>query len=115
MISTDMVDPDGPGPMVPLTGVSPGARLYAVGDNGSGPDFDPESALAAQHLASLAGVDVRATNMSFGNPLVGMNTLNGDQLLTLFVDWSARAHDILYVVAGNEGTMIPVPTDNFTG
>jgi hypothetical protein len=53
--------------------------------------------------------------MSFGNPLVGMNTLNGDQLLTLFVDWSARAHDILYVVAGNEGTMIPVPTDNFTG
>jgi len=54
--------------------------------------------------------------MSFANPLVGGNTLNGNQLLSLFVDWSAADHDILYVVAGNEiGEANAVPTDHFNG
>ncbi len=105
MISTDAM----------LMGVAPGASLFAIGDNGTAPDFDPESAISAQHLTTLPFVLIRAINMSFGNPLVGGHVLDGDQLLTQFVDWSARDDDILYVIAGNEGTMIPIPTDNFNG
>jgi hypothetical protein len=98
-----------------LEGVAPEALLYASADNGMDPDFDPASALSAQHVAVQNGGDVWATNMSFGNPIFGMNILDGNSLLTQFVDWSAREHEMLYVVAGNEGTMIPVPTDTFNG
>ncbi len=118
MVSTDTTDPDGPGPMVALTGVATGANLYSIGDNGAGPDFDPESAISTQHIAIIPGANVRTINMSFGNPLVGGHILDGNQLLTQFIDWSATQpqQDILYVVAGNEGTGgIPVPTDNFNG
>ncbi|MGK7883405.1 MAG: S8 family serine peptidase [Crocosphaera sp.] len=96
-------------------GVAPGASLFSSADNATGPNFDPQSILAAQHIALQNGGDVRAINMSFGNPLVGGNTLNGNSLLTQFVDWSAQQHDTLYVVAGNEGGGIPVPTDNYNG
>jgi hypothetical protein len=99
-----------------LMGVSPNALLYSAGDNGTPPDVDPESAVTTQHVISQPFTLMRAVNMSFGNPLVGANILNGDQLLTQFVDWSARINDILYVVAGNEGTGgIPIPTDNYNG
>ncbi|MGK7914238.1 MAG: S8 family serine peptidase, partial [Prochloraceae cyanobacterium] len=37
-------------------------------------------------------------------------------LLTECIDWSARVHNVLYVVAGNQGKGgIPIPTDNFNG
>jgi Subtilase family len=95
------------------TSVAPGASLFASADAGVGPNFDPASALAAQQVA-LQGA--RAINMSFGNPLFGGNTLNGNSLLTQMVDWSGRTHNSLYVVAGNEGAGgIPVPSDNFNG
>lgn len=95
------------------TSVAPGASLYSSADNGVGPNFDPFSILAAQKVAQQG---VRAINMSFGNPLAGTNTLNGESLLTQFVDWSARVHNVLYVVAGNEGKGgIPVPSDNYNG
>jgi hypothetical protein len=97
-----------------LAGVAPDALLYASADNASAP-FDPESALTAQHIATQNGGDIRAINFSFGNPLAPGAALDGNSLLTQFVDWSASTHDTLYVVAGNEGTMIPVPTDNFNG
>jgi hypothetical protein len=95
--------------------VSPGAQLFSVGDNGTAADFDPETAVSTQHIIARPVVDIKAINMSFGNPIVAMHPLDGDQLLTQFVDWSAREHDILYLVAGNEGTMIPIPTDNYNG
>jgi subtilisin family serine protease len=54
--------------------------------------------------------------MSFGNPFDSTHTLNdGNQHLTQFVDWSAAAHDVLYVASGYEGNMNPVPKDNFNG
>jgi hypothetical protein len=106
MISTDPV----------YAGVSPGAGLVAVGYQPSGPNFDAEAASMAQLIATL-GSNIRATNFSFQNPLNG-NTLNGNPLLTAFVDWSASNHDILYVVSGrNDSTAATasVPTDNFNG
>ncbi len=54
--------------------------------------------------------------MNFGNPLEGGNTkFDGNSLLTQFVDWSAAEHDVLYIVAGNQGKMIPIPKDHFNG
>jgi Subtilase family len=36
--------------------------------------------------------------------------------LTQCIDWSARKHDTLYVIAGNQGRGgIPIPTDHFNG
>ncbi|MEX2308111.1 MAG: S8 family serine peptidase [Pirellulales bacterium] len=105
MISTDAT----------ATGVATGADLYAAGDNGTAPDFDPESAVTAQHLVSLPA-QIRAINMSFANPLVGSHIPNGNQLFTLFVDWSASEHDVLYVVSGNQaGETNVIPTDDFNG
>jgi len=97
-------------------GVAPGASLYSSADNGVAPNFDQTSAISAQYIATLNGGNVRAINMSFGNDLEGSNILDGNSLLTQFVDWSAAEHDVLYVIAGNEGTGgIAVPTDNFNG
>jgi subtilisin family serine protease len=42
--------------------------------------------------------------------------LDGNALLTQCIDWSERVHDVLYVIAGNQGGGgIPIPTDNFNG
>ena len=42
--------------------------------------------------------------------------LDGSTLLPAFIDWSARVHDTLYVVAGYEmGGSGPIPSDNFNG
>jgi hypothetical protein len=111
MISSDATDPNMD--MDTPHGVAINADVYASADDGTGPDFDPESAISAQHIASFGP---RAVNMSFANPLVDGHILNGNQLFTQFVDWSASQHNILYVVAGNQvGEMNSVPTDNYNG
>lgn len=102
-------------------GVAPEALLYSAA---VGPIEDrsaqPEECLASQHVALQNGGDVRAINFSFGEPL-GRDprpnaVLDGNALLTLCIDWSSRVHDVLYVVAGNQGGGgIPIPTDNFNG
>jgi hypothetical protein len=101
MISTDGNDPDmdGDSPM----GVSPGANLNSAGYNSITVLIDTDIAVAitAQHLATPAGGSVRANNFSFAVPLTARSA-NGNQHLTLFVDWSAAHHDILYVIAGNQ-------------
>lgn len=109
MISTDKAFP----------GVAPGARLYssAVGSTKMG---QPEECLSAQHIALQNSGDVRAINFSFGEPLNRDPrpdaVLDGNALLTQCIDWSARAHNVLYVIAGNQGKGgIPIPTDNFNG
>jgi subtilisin family serine protease len=116
MISSDTMDsdpiPDGDFPL----GVAPDAKLYSSATNVPTGPGQTEAALSAQHVATRNGGDVRAINFSFGEPLVGGEMLNGGSLLTQFVDWSASAHDTLYVIAGNEDAGgIPVPTDNFNG
>lgn len=104
-----------------LTGVAPNALLYsaAVGPI-RGRSGQPEECFASQQVALSNGGDVRAINFSFGeslsrdarpNPM-----LDGNALLTQCIDWSQRVHDVLYVIAGNQGAGgIPIPTDNFNG
>ena len=104
-----------------LTGVAPGATLYsaAIGPL-EGRNGQPEECSASQHVALQNGGDVRAMNFSFGEAL-GRDPrpnamLDGNALLTQCVDWSHRVHDMLYVIAGNQGSGgIPIPTDNFNG
>lgn len=104
-----------------LKGVAPEARLYsaAVGALSEGVG-QPEECLASQHVALQNGGDVRAINFSFGEPLDrdarSNASLDGEALLTQCIDWSSRAHKLLYVIAGNQGGGgIPIPTDNYNG
>ncbi|WP_443029067.1 S8 family serine peptidase [Spirulina sp. CS-785/01] len=103
-----------------LTGVAPEARLYSSAVGSLRNAGQPEECLAAQHVALRNAGDVRAINISFGEPLRrdprSNPTLDGNALLTRCVDWSARVHNTLYVIAGNQGGGgIPIPTDNFNG
>ncbi|WP_353260007.1 S8 family serine peptidase [Prochlorothrix hollandica] len=103
-----------------LPGVAPGARLYSAGVGSIQNSGQSQECRAANHIAMQNGEDVRAINFSFGESLARdprpNAQLDGNALLTLCVDWSARVHDVLYVVAGNQGEGgIPIPTDNFNG
>jgi hypothetical protein len=103
-----------------LKGIAPAANLYSIGDNGIGPDYDPVTAESIQFIIDLLGTDIRVVNMSNLNPPLDPNySLNGDALLTQFIDWSASANDkdILHVISGYQGTASGnyVPSDNFNG
>ena len=103
-----------------LPGVAPGARLYASAVGSPVMSGQPEECLSSQHVAEQNGGDVRAINFSFGESLQRDSrseaTLDGNALLTQCIDWSARVHDVLYVIAGNQGGGgIPIPTDHFNG
>jgi hypothetical protein len=99
-------------------GVAPLARLYSSAVGSTKNSGQPEECLAAQHIAMQNGGDVRAINFSFGEPLNRDPrpdaVLDGNALLTQCIDWSSRVHEVLYVVAGNQGKGgIPIPTDNY--
>ena len=103
-----------------LQGVAPEAKLYssAVGSLQEG--GQPLECLASQHIAEQNSGDIRAINFSFGESLDRDERINaqldGQALLTKCIDWSARHHNVLYVIAGNQGKGgIPIPTDNFNG
>ncbi|WP_199330387.1 S8 family serine peptidase [Microcoleus sp. FACHB-68] len=104
-----------------LRGVAPAARLYsssAISTRTKNRQF--LECLATQHVAQQNSGDVRAINFSFGEPLTldprPDAVLDGNAPLTQCIDWSARVHDVLYVIAGNQGKGgIPIPTDNFNG
>lgn len=103
-----------------LPGVAPGARLYASAVGSPVVSGQPEECLSAQHVAQQNGGDVRAINFSFGESLQrdprSEAILDGNALLTQCIDWSARVHDVVYVIAGNQGDGgIPIPTDHFNG
>lgn len=102
------------------TGVAPDAMLYssAIGNDPEG--GQPQECLAAQTVAEQNGGDVRAINFSFGESLRRdprpKPVLDGNALLTQCVDWSARVHNALYVISGNQGRGgFPIPTDTFNG
>lgn len=110
MVSTDKA----------VRGVAPGARLYSTAVGSLKTGGQPEECLSAQHIALQNGGDVRAINFSFGETLDRdprpNALLDGQALLTQCIDWSARRHNVLYVIAGNQGKGgIPIPTDNFNG
>lgn len=103
-----------------LPGVAPGARLYSSAVGSPAKSGQAEECLSSQHIALQNGGDVRAINFSFGESLARDPrpdaVLDGNALLTQCVDWSARVHDVLYVIAGNQGGGgIPIPTDNYNG
>ena len=101
-----------------LQGIAPNARLYSAAAGGIMRGAQPEDCLAAQTVALQNNNDVRVINLSFGESLRDDPRpdalLDGNALLTQCVDWSARVHDVLYVIAGNQGKGgIPIPTDNY--
>jgi hypothetical protein len=96
-----------------LAGVAPAAQLYSS----AAPNFSDEDHLRAlDHVASQNSRDVRAINMSYGLPLGGLDSTDGNSYFTRGVDWMATAYDnTLFVVGGNEGSSVPLPTDNYNG
>ncbi|MEM1367893.1 MAG: S8 family serine peptidase [Cyanobacteria bacterium P01_H01_bin.15] len=103
-----------------LPGVAPHARLFSSAVGTLSRSGQPEECLAAQHLAEQNNTQVRAINLSFGESLERdpreHASLDGNALLTQCLDWSAQHHNVLYVVAGNQGQGgIPIPTDQFNG
>jgi hypothetical protein len=102
MVSTDAT----------LRGVAPDSSLHASAYVTAGVPGYEHALLAIQQVATQP--NVAAVNHSWGKPNAG-TILDGNSQLTLGLDWSASQHDVLHVVAGNEGTAIPIPTDNFNG
>ena len=103
-----------------LRGVAPGAKLYSSAVGSLQKNGQPEECISSQHVAQQNGGDVRAINFSFGESLQRDTRedaqLDGNALLTQCIDWSARVHDVLYVIAGNQGSGgISIPTDNYNG
>ena len=101
-----------------LQGITPNARVYSAAAGGLLRGAQREDCLAAQTVALQNSNDVRAINLSFGESLREdprpKALLDGNALLTQCVDWSARIHDVLYVIAGNQGKGgIPIPTDHY--
>ncbi len=103
-----------------LTGVAPSANLYVGAIGSLKTAKQPEECQTIQHIALQNGNSVRAINLSFGESLArderDKPILDGNALFTQCLDWSARVHNVLYVVAGNQGMGgIPIPTDNYNG
>ncbi|WP_448597308.1 S8 family serine peptidase [Thermoleptolyngbya sp.] len=103
-----------------VQGVAPEAKLYAAAAGFERRGGQPQECLASQTVALQNGNDVRAINFSFGESLAQdprpNARLDGNALLTQCIDWSANQHNVLYVIAGNQGEGgIPIPTDNFNG
>ena len=113
MISTDTR----PAGIPNSVGVSPGADLFSIGNEATSQGAD---ALSAQHVALANLGSVRAINMSFGQTL-GAGVEEGNSLLTQFIDWSAKEHNTLYIVAGAENDLngmpsaTAVPDGNYNG
>jgi hypothetical protein len=115
MVATIMVSHD-----KRLPGIAPMAKLYSSAVGALRKNGQPQECLAAQQIAEQNGGDIRAINFSFGESLNRdpreNAKLDGNALLTQCIDWSAKNHDTLYVVAGNQGDGgIPIPTDTFNG
>lgn len=103
-----------------VRGVAPNARLYSSAAANPFKGGQAEECMASQNIATQNGGDVRAINFSFGESLQQdprpNAKLDGNALLTQCIDWSARVHNTLYVIAGNQGKGgIPIPTDTYNG
>jgi hypothetical protein len=101
-----------------LPGVAPEARLYSSAVGAPSKGGQPEECLSAQFVAQQNGGDIRAINFSFGEPLQRDPrpdaTLDGNALLTQCIDWLSHFHNVLFIIAGNQGDGgIPIPTDNY--
>jgi subtilisin family serine protease len=102
------------------TGVAPQAMLHSGGyDAGFFVDELDAAAVAGQHIATRNSGQIHAVNMSFGiEDTFGEGIPNGTSILSSFLDWSSRVHDVLYVTGGNEmGPALGanIPADDFNG
>ena len=99
------------------TGVATGASLYSSAYVTPGTTYD-DAISAMQFIATRSGM--RAVNHSWGKDTVMLgDPMDGNSQMTLALDWSAREHNVLHLVAGNQGnppvlTKL-VPKDNFNG
>lgn len=98
-------------------GTSPQAMLFGGGDEvGMFQDPLDISAVTSQHIVTRNAGNIAAVNMSFGFNAMPGELGDGQSVLSSFVDWSAKTHDSLYVVAGAEtGVESYVLVDNFNG
>ena len=91
-----------------LSGVAPAAKLYSSAIGSLKQGGQALECLASQHIAQQNSGDIRAINFSFGESLEHdprlHAQLDGKALLTKCIDWSAKNQDVLYVIAGNQGT-----------
>jgi hypothetical protein len=100
------------------TGVATGASLYASAyvTEGTDPGYD-DAILTFQRIATIP--NMRAINHSWGKEEVDYHTNpnNGESKLTMALDWSANRHNVLHLVAGNQGMTadLPAPKDNYNG
>ena len=97
-----------------LAGVAPEAKLYASAIVAPGPGGE-DALKTIQHVDSRNGGDIRAVNHSYGLTLDGIGSLDGSSYFTMGLDWATFAHNVLHVVAGNEGFAAPFPSDNYNG
>jgi subtilisin family serine protease len=97
-----------------LAGVAPDALLYAsaFGAESLSPD---DLMKTIQHVASRNGGDIRAINHSYGVQPLGLESPDGNSYLTMGIDWSASAHNVLHVVSGENFEANPLPKDNYNG
>jgi hypothetical protein len=101
-------------------GVAPEARLYSTAMGPLSENLQPQQCLAGQFVSRQDGSNIRAVNLSYGESLErdarGDAQLDGNALLTLCLDWLTQQQNLLFVVAGNQGTGgIAIPTDNYNG
>lgn len=106
-------------------GVAPGAVMQSGDTFNNASQMPPYVAgsLVTQRIARLGLV--RSVNLSFGFTLPGGQiygapgaVLDGNSLYSQFIDFSARKHQVLYTIAGNETGVafgLDVPTDTFNG
>jgi hypothetical protein len=116
MISTD---PVATGVAAP-SGMLAGADLYSIGGVNQTNlttiynDVAENLQFLAQRGPATSTQKIWAINQSLN--MVASDPLKGDSLPSQFIDWSARTHDVLYVVSGYEnGSTGPAPIDNFNG
>ncbi len=98
-------------------GIAPLAGLYASSaDPRPAPLNQQDYAITFQYLAQQHQVDL--INFSAGIPLPQGTMHNGSSLISQFVDWSARVHNVLYVMAADQAlpgrpAIIGIPQDSF--
>ena len=102
-------------------GVAPGAKLYS---GAAFPDLSVNDIIKTIHKiatfpVSAENPDVKVLGMSYSYEQVAPNEIpmDGNFDLTQYVDWSAKSHDILYVIAGpSTSQSFPAsPSDQFNG
>lgn len=95
-------------------GVAPGASLHASAYRTGGGFGYTDAMLSMQQVASQTGM--RAINMSWYKETEPMAQLDGTSLVSKGLDWSAQAHNVLYVLSrGNAADGGMIPKDSYNG